>query len=242
MAEKTTQNYSNTVEVEEKDLQAALEDFFREEEKQEKSIWNISTITGLVMLFVVLGVFGQSLVSSLFGVAPAFELSWLLNILPVAGGALVLAAGFGYLTGENKKKKSRIHNAASVFDDFDTTTYKRPAVSPYTSSDKLDEFLKTDTRKKDSKGRRTFREKELESYALNQRKKLFRSRKDKKILGVCGGLANYFGISSTLVRIIFLLAFFLGYGSFLIVYIVLGIIMPTEPFRLSDRNFDLNSD
>lgn len=50
---------------------------------------------------------------------------------------------------------------------------------------------------------------------------------DKKIFGVCGGLGNYFDIDPTVVRIVFLVAFF-GFGSGLLVYLILAVAMPSE--------------
>lgn len=49
---------------------------------------------------------------------------------------------------------------------------------------------------------------------------------DKKVAGVCGGIAEYFSIDPTLVRIAFVVATIIGQGSFLIAYLVLAIIMP----------------
>lgn len=60
-------------------------------------------------------------------------------------------------------------------------------------------------------------------------KKLYRSNTDKMIAGVCGGLAKYFGVDPTLVRLIFALLVFFGVGSGLVLYIVLALIMPLEP-------------
>jgi phage shock protein C len=58
--------------------------------------------------------------------------------------------------------------------------------------------------------------------------KLRRSRHDKKIAGVCGGVAEYLAVDSTLIRLIWLmLAFFGGWG--ILGYIVAWIIMPQEP-------------
>jgi phage shock protein C len=60
------------------------------------------------------------------------------------------------------------------------------------------------------------------------RSRLTRSRTDKKIAGVCGGVAEYLDVDSTLVRLAWLmLAFFGGWG--LIGYIIAWIIMPEEP-------------
>lgn len=61
-------------------------------------------------------------------------------------------------------------------------------------------------------------------------KKLYRSRKDKWIGGVCGGLAEFFDIDSTLMRLIAFFMIFLG-GLSLWAYIILWIIVPLTPRR-----------
>ena len=60
-----------------------------------------------------------------------------------------------------------------------------------------------------------------------QSQRLYRSKSDRMIAGVCGGLAKYFSVDSTLVRLVFLLVLFLGGAGFL-VYLILWIIMPEE--------------
>lgn len=59
-------------------------------------------------------------------------------------------------------------------------------------------------------------------------KKLYRSRRERMIAGVCGGLAEYFNIDPTWVRLIFILFFFLG-GSAFLVYIIMWLIVPLSP-------------
>jgi len=59
-------------------------------------------------------------------------------------------------------------------------------------------------------------------------KRFYRSRTDRIVFGVCGGLAEYFGIDVTLVRVLFVLLTLVG--SFgLLLYIILAIITPLEP-------------
>ncbi len=59
-------------------------------------------------------------------------------------------------------------------------------------------------------------------------KKLMRSSRDKKIGGVCAGLAEYFDLDPTIVRVVWLLAvLFAGTGLF--VYLVLWIVLPQAP-------------
>jgi len=59
-------------------------------------------------------------------------------------------------------------------------------------------------------------------------KKLYRSRADRRIGGVCGGLAKYFNIDATLVRLLFLLGLLFVGGTFF-AYIILMIVIPEEP-------------
>ena len=60
-------------------------------------------------------------------------------------------------------------------------------------------------------------------------KKLYRSNKDKMLGGVAGGLAEYFSIDSTLVRIIFVVSLFVG-GAGVLAYIILWIVVPEAPY------------
>lgn len=59
-------------------------------------------------------------------------------------------------------------------------------------------------------------------------KRVFRSRSDKKIAGVCGGLAKYFDIDPVIVRLCWILFILLG-GAGIILYIIAWIVMPLEP-------------
>lgn len=56
-------------------------------------------------------------------------------------------------------------------------------------------------------------------------KKLYRSRNDKVLAGVCGGIADYFGIDSALVRIAWVVFTLIG-GAGIIAYIICAIVFP----------------
>ena len=59
-------------------------------------------------------------------------------------------------------------------------------------------------------------------------KKLYRSLSDKKLAGVCGGIAEYFGLDATLIRVGWaLVSLFAGAG--VLAYIVCAIIIPEKP-------------
>ena len=58
-------------------------------------------------------------------------------------------------------------------------------------------------------------------------KKLYRSRSDRKIWGVCGGLAKYFDIDPTIVRVVAVASLFVGSLGFWI-YFIMAIVVPNE--------------
>ena len=59
---------------------------------------------------------------------------------------------------------------------------------------------------------------------MEGRPHLARSETDKRIAGVCGGVARYFGVDPVLVRVAFVVMAFMGFGVLL--YIVLWIVLP----------------
>jgi phage shock protein PspC (stress-responsive transcriptional regulator) len=59
-------------------------------------------------------------------------------------------------------------------------------------------------------------------------KKLYRSRTDRKIAGICAGLGTYFGIDPTVVRLLFVLGL-VFWGGTLLAYIILAVVIPEEP-------------
>ena len=59
-------------------------------------------------------------------------------------------------------------------------------------------------------------------------KRLYRSRKDRILGGVCGGMGKYFGVDPVLVRLLFVLLA-LGVGSGIVLYIVAWLIVPEDP-------------
>lgn len=61
-----------------------------------------------------------------------------------------------------------------------------------------------------------------------QTRRLFRSRSDRKLFGVCGGLGAYFAIDPTIVRILFVVSAFASFGLMLFLYFVMAIVVPEE--------------
>ena len=59
-------------------------------------------------------------------------------------------------------------------------------------------------------------------------KRLYKSRNDRVLAGVCGGIAEFFGIDPTLVRLAWAVMIFFG-GSGLLLYIICALIIPNDP-------------
>lgn len=64
----------------------------------------------------------------------------------------------------------------------------------------------------------------------NEIKRLYRSRSDRMIAGVAGGLGEYLGIDATIIRLLFVLTFF-GAGSGVLIYLVMLLVVPEEPLE-----------
>lgn len=233
MAEQTRQKTASktgtsTLEFDDFELNTTMQDFLQEDEEETgKGIWNIATISGMVMLFMGLS-FVLQWIGLPIGEGFANFIQGFIGALPVIGGALVTLVGFGFLVGDRKKerkfkreKKKRTRTKRQSYSDIPGgETASR-------LSNDLDEDFKSS-----SSGTTDF-----DAYGYRHTKKLMKSRSDKKWAGVCGGLAKYFGISSTVVRFIFVAAFFMGYGASLLVYFGLSLAMPKEPVDFMD-DFD----
>ena len=65
-------------------------------------------------------------------------------------------------------------------------------------------------------------------------KRLYRSRSDRMIAGVAGGLGDYFNIDPTIVRLIFVFFVIFGVGSGVLAYFILMLLVPEEPLAGED--------
>lgn len=57
-------------------------------------------------------------------------------------------------------------------------------------------------------------------------RRLTRRTQDRMLGGVCGGVADYFGIDATLVRVLAVVGLVLGMGSLALVYVILWLLLP----------------
>ena len=61
-----------------------------------------------------------------------------------------------------------------------------------------------------------------------ENKKLFLSSSDRKFMGVCGGIGEYFNVDPTAIRVLFVIGAFMSAGTLLAVYGVLCFVMPSR--------------
>lgn len=64
---------------------------------------------------------------------------------------------------------------------------------------------------------------------MNQNKQLYRSKTDRMLLGVCGGLGEYLGTDATIIRLIWAaLTVISGFIPFIVIYLVAALIIPEK--------------
>jgi len=61
------------------------------------------------------------------------------------------------------------------------------------------------------------------------KKRLYKIEQGKMVDGVCGGIAEYFNIDPTLVRLAWVLFTAMGFGSGIVAYILCAVVIPREP-------------
>ena len=73
-------------------------------------------------------------------------------------------------------------------------------------------------------------------------RKLYRSRTDRKLLGVLGGFAKYFNIDVTILRIIYVLLSLFVLGCPIIIYLIVALVIPEEPENTDYQEVNYTSD
>lgn len=221
-------------------LRSTMDEFLAKKEDDQPNLWNTATIAGIAMFLVstiyVLHLIGLNIIPDIGG---AFV------PLTIIGALLVGFVGFGFFVGDRKKVKQELKKQKAKKEDFFNDAFPSKEDGEEIdleaelfggSSAASESYGKGQTgaaSKKSGSHRESF-----DNYAGRQSKKLYRSRTNKKIAGVCGGLANYFGISDTLIRVLFVVAFFAGSGASMLLYIALMIALKKEPERpLPDYDF-----
>jgi phage shock protein C len=232
-------------EFDEQVLEQTLEEFYTDNNSGSKSkLWNFTTASGLGILFISL-IFISQMALNVFGFNLNLVSNSFMEFLSVASGAAVIVTGLGWFRRKGKKKRlsrAQRKELKSQKNDYQKSTefafsrdQKQSSQSEFRTQTESGSFNRSTASAKSS-----FTESYApESYGLAKNNRLFRSRKDKVVSGVLGGLAKYVGISPAILRLIFVIGLFASAGApFIIGYIAATFIIPKEPkrdfFRLDD--------
>ena len=125
---------------------------------------------------------------------------------------------------------------------------KRPKSTDIVTIEDIEEVIKTVGTPKDfgMETEQTSSDNESPNISTDKKKKLFRNPNDKMLGGVCSGLAAFFGIDSTLIRIIVAILALASFGTILLIYLVLWILVPEahtaeEILRMSGKEITVEN-
>jgi phage shock protein C len=160
------------------------------------------------------------------GILSGIALPAMISLLPWLAGVFVVVLGFGLLSrgrsdtrrereaadrSRSRPRSTSSKRASSERSSTETSDASEEAASA--STFEMPESLKSDT------SWNPFGKKRIP---------LRRSMSDKRIMGVCSGIAHYFNIDPTLVRIAFVIGVIVTGGPFILAYIGLGWAMPKD--------------
>lgn len=198
-----------------------LDAFFFDEESDEESWLNAPTLTGIALIVI-----GFVYLMAEMGILSGIALPAMISLLPWLAGVFVVVLGFGLLSrGRSDTRRER--EAADR-----SRSSRRSKSSKRVSSERSS--TKTSDASEEAASASTFEMPEsLKSDTSwnpfgKKRIPLRRSMSDKRIMGVCSGIAHYFNIDPTLVRIAFVIGVIVTGGPFILAYIGLGWAMPKD--------------
>lgn len=188
-----------------------LDSFIFEDEIESDSIFNGPTIAGLALILV-----GIVYLLAEMGLWAGFWLPDFMELLPWLAGIFVILLGFGLLSRGRSETKEAATRAQDVSASVDA---RSEAASPEVSTNGSSTETAQDSSWKDK----------LNVFTSgSSRKRLAKSTREKKVMGVCAGIADYFNLDPTLVRIAFVVGVIASGGPFILAYLGLGWAMPKD--------------
>ncbi len=199
------------------------------EAKAEDGFWNVQTASGI-------GLIGLGALYSLQQLGllnMALDLSAFVQVLPIFAAILIMLTGFGVLSwspAARRRKKAR-KRAAKLRRRQRKTMGRRGRTDE--AGRRASQAFEQAEKALRSAGRTASRA-TSEAFARRSRarraghKRLAKDRRSRKITGVAAGMAHYFGLDPTVVRIGWVIATIFSQGTALVPYIILSMILPEE--------------
>jgi phage shock protein PspC (stress-responsive transcriptional regulator) len=223
--------------VTEADIEAFLADQDLEEEvesKKQDGFWNLQTASGIGM--IGLGVLYSLQLIGLFPLGSTL-LADLVRTLPILASVLIMLTGFGVLSwspAARRRRKARERAAKIRAAQLRAAQSKTMGRGASRGSDvgrraeeAVEKLREAALSARDKAGRAAERSR-MSADRSGGRKRLVKSQRDRKISGVASGIANYFGIDPTIVRIAFVVAAIFGQGMGVVLYLILSAVLPKE--------------
>ncbi len=237
-----------------------LDAFFFEDEVEPESVFNAPTLTGIALIMV--GLVYLLAEMGIFSIAALPEIA---ALVPWLAGIFVVVLGFGLLSrGRSDTKREQAENQRRKASGSRTVHRSSPAREPsfQRTSDghsnranvNTSSSSRASSRSSDATERRQAAKERAQSSAspgastgsswnpFKGNKRLKRSMSNKRIMGVCSGIARYLGLDVTLVRVAFVVGLLVTGGQFAFAYIALGWAMPKDTDLSDDERMQIIRD
>ena len=203
------------------------------EEKKQAGFWNLQTASGM-------GLIGMGMLYSLqqLGVLGlGLDLSWFVQVLPIFAAVLIMLTGFGVLSwspAARRRAKARKRAARRRRQRRNASRGKTVGRAPRDEAGQRAASAFAQAEKAlgvagQAAGRAVDEAKARRAAARREgRTRLLKDRANRKLTGLSAGMANYFGLDPTVVRIGWVLATLFTQGGAIVPYIILSMITGNE--------------
>ena len=228
--------------VSDADIEAFMaEQEIEEELEEDKNEGFLNLQTGAGLGLIGLGGLYALQILGLFSLAPGL-LDTLVQVMPVLASILIMLTGFGVLSWSPAARRRRVaRKRAARIRQRQKTMGRGGRRSKTTEPGRGQDALKVAERLARKAGRAASdtASRTAARVEANKRKnyRLAKNRRERKLSGVAAGIAEYFGLEPTVVRIAFVLATIFGQGAGLVLYVILALALPNgQPGDDDDDN------
>ena len=211
------------------------------EEEKSKGFWNLQTASGMGLI----GVGALYSLQQLGLLGLGLDLSWFVGVLPIFAAVLIMLTGFGVLSwspAARRRRKARKRAARRRSQRKAQRRRSQPkTVGRRARSDESGdaaarafeqarEALGTAGRTAGRAANRAYEEARARRAKARRagRTRLVKDRANRKVTGVAAGMANYFGLDPTVVRIAWVVASIFSQGAAVLVYIILSVLLDND--------------
>ena len=238
-------------EVTEDDVAVFLAEQDEEERLAEKKagFLNVQTGAGLGLIGV-----GALYLMQLVGLAPLVFDPAFISLLPVLAGILIVLTGFGVMSQNRGKKRKQRKKAAARKKAAQKSAKtaaraqkkersgRRSRARPLGASPADESATTAREARRRERVTTTRAPSRAATTSKKRRQRLAKSSADRKVFGVAGGLGEFFNVDPTLIRIAFVAATVLSFGTIAVpLYLLLALILPNaDKASIQDRLDDLD--